>query len=74
MAPGKVGTGQYVLTLDPSLPPPADVNIIPTYGASTVGFEVTVTIVLGIIRVHTTTPGQVLADRDFTIHVVDGTP
>ena len=72
MPPGKLGTGDYVLTL---AAPPADVNIIPVYGAFLAGYVITIApIVLGVIHVHTINTGLILTDRDFTIHVVDGTP
>ena len=72
LAPGKIGTGEYVLTLDP--PAPLDVNILPVYGAFAAGYQITLQVILGIITVRTLNAGQFLEDRDFIIHVVDGTP
>lgn len=72
LAPGKIGTGEYVLTLDP--PAPLDVNILPTYGAFAAGYQITLQVILGIITVRTLNTGLILEDRDFIIHVVDGTP
>lgn len=72
LAPGKIGTGEYVLTLIP--PAPLDVNILPTYSAFAAGYQITLQVILGIITVRTLNTGLILEDRDFIVHVVDGTP
>ena len=72
MGTARLSAGEYVLTLDP--PPPLDVNVIPVYGLYSAGYVITLQVILGIITVRTLDTGLILTDRDFTIHVVDGTP
>ena len=71
MGTARLGVGVYELTLSG---PATGLNVIPVYGLFSPGYVFTFQIFLGVITVNTLTSGLVPADRDFTIHVVDGTP